>query len=744
VKKHIIWSVVFSSEGLVNYSMDCNRGHVSSAEVDIERLSATVCELSKARRFVSSYPQGHPLIIQSCTKVAELFAQLFDVRDEVSMGVSRDALWVDTGSLELRAPAARGLAGKLFYYGVALIRFRKGITVGEIEKCVRILLEKRSEIVAQGGLERVFVAAGIEHVNVSMIEYDAFRPSDDFVEESSGQNLSRSSLWEVFVQKLLVNTGISLPSVALPPAKVTSETLADAVNGQSSEILVGVIDSLEDCVSSKTYQGGIVGDSEFFDKVADFIGRLSLELRVRFFEVAATHVQGQEDILMEIFSRMPVSAMLEIREYFLKSGTAMSPYIQDVLASLVNDSMPAPDATRADILETGDGKEADGCLLREEDVEYFVPSDYLDTLKKLIASQEFPEPESVQLEMLLRSLSSENIGLSVSRIICVTLGNASVGQLEMFTSTLLELLRHFLLSGDFCSLGSMYDSLVTLQFKPGHPAIPLKKEVLAEFGTNSFIEDVLDGLDIWGKPKFTDIGDLIQKIGEPFIEPLLERLGDVESITIRRYYLSQLTLLARLAKKAVLARLGDSRWYFLRNLLTILQHAGDPSVVSDLSRVACFSNPKVRYKVIETYLLFQSPEGDRLLLRDLKATEHEVRLQAIQLAEKSVACEVFESLLDIVRGKRLSATDVLEKKAAVRSLARIGNKGALPVLESVLKARCFFRRSHHKAIKKEIVATLGLYRDTLAIELLQKIKKSSDIELSALALVSYRAAVGEN
>lgn len=729
--------------GLVNISMDCYEEQVSSTGSNVEALTATVCELSKARRFVSSYPQGHPLIIQSCAKVAELFALLFARREEVSLGVSRETLWVDTGSLELLAPAARNFATTLFYYGVALISFRQGITLGEVEKFSRILLQKRSEIAAQGGLERVLADAEIVHVKVSMIAYDAFRASDDFAGERREQNMSTYSLWEIFVQKVFAETDFPLHSLPLPPSKMDSGALATSVNGASPEILDQIIACLNDTLRSKTCQGELAVDGGFVAKVGDFVGRLSPDLRRRFFEGAGKSWQGKEDVLLGILSQIPDSAMLELREYALENKSAMPSYVQDVLAKLVDASVPGTEANKAGFFKAGDGKQDEICLLREEDVECFVPSDYLETLKNLIASQEIPKPESVQLDTLLQSLSSESIGLSVTRIIYESLCNASVGQVGLFQDTLFELLRNFLQSGDFRSLESMYDSVSILHFEPGHRALLLKKNILDAFEVNSFVEDVLDGLDIWGKPKFSEIGDLIQKIRKPFVEPLLERLSEVESITLRRYYLSQLTLLAELAKGAVLARLGDSRWYFLRNLLTILQHAGDPLVVKEVSRVASFPHPKVRYMVIETLLFFRSADGDRLLVRDLASAEHEIRFQAIQLAEKSVAREVSEALLDIVRGKRLSASDVLEKKAAVRALARIGNKRALPVLESVLLARRFFRGSVHKAIKKEIVSTLGLYRDPLALGLLQKMKKSSDTELSSLALAAYRAAVGE-
>jgi HEAT repeat protein len=154
--------------------------------------------------------------------------------------------------------------------------------------------------------------------------------------------------------------------------------------------------------------------------------------------------------------------------------------------------------------------------------------------------------------------------------------------------------------------------------------------------------------------------------------------------------------------------------------------------------VADHPHPKVRQIVIEIYLQLRDPEGDRLLLIDLASDNAALRLQAIQQAEKSVHPDVVSGLLGILRRKGTSPDSFAEKKAAIRTLADIGNPCAIPVLERILTKWVFFRYSLNLSLKKEIVQTLGRYSEPSAAALLSRMVESRNPELSALALAQCR------
>lgn len=714
---------------------------------DVKVLSATMREFTKTRSYISSYPEGHPVIVRSSDKVAEMFACLFTACDKVSMAVAKEALMICVGTQEQLVPATNTLAGILSHFGVASVSFRKGIEKNEIETFAGILLEKRTDIASRGGMAQTVEAAGLQHVSVVMIEYDAFRTTDDFTERFKNRDLSRFSLWELFTLEALPDTAEKDLTHPSHSTGVDPEHLAKLVNDAPPESLEGIFKLLNGVLAAIVKRAALEPGDEFFASLAKFIAHLSGKLRARFLEVVNRSFQEDEEMVEAVLRHLPFSIVQEIRETSAESGAALPSYVSDVMDRLAKCSsrMTDPSSTNDRELSAEKAAEIDlEFMLREEDVESFVPGEYLETLKNLIELEDIPEPEDEKLANIRLSLANESVGYALSRIIVESLGNASPDQITVFKGSLLDLIQGFLQSGDFISLRNLFESLSCSRAEKELAAASLREQIVDQFRAVDFVQNVLDSLYVWGKPKFNEIGSLIQRVGEPFVEPLLDRLAEEESLTLRRYYLDQLTPLATRAKPAIQARLDDSRWYVLRNLITLLQHTGDPDVVKDLGRITSFPHPKVRQKVIETYLVFKSREADRLLVQDLGSVDHEVRLQAIQLAEESRSDEVVASLLDIVVSKKLTPSAVEEKKAVIRVLAKIGDRRTLSVFDAILRRRHFFRAASQRVIKKEIVASLGAYQDAKAIELLAEMRKVSDVEIASLAAKIYSSVARES
>lgn len=728
-------------------SIMTQQSEVLRGGINISVLSATMREFTKTRSCISSYPQGHPVISRSSAKVAEMFASLFNGRDRLSIAVARDSLVVYADTLEQLVPATNALAATLSHYGIASVCFLKGIEINEIEKFAGMLLKKRTDIASCGGMARAVEGAGLAHVTVVMIEYDAFRTSDDFTEKLENRALSRLSLWQLFTHEILSGTAEQGSAHHACLTGVDPEQLAQLLNDASPESFERILGILKGVLDAIVKRAALKPDDGFYTSLAGLVGSLSKKSRGRLLEVVSDSFQGDEHLIEALLRHLPFSVMQEIRETSINGRAVLPSYVYDVMERLVECSPQKAEPSNADGMEIS-ARDAAGndleLMLREEDVESFVPSEYLETLKNLIEFEDIPAPEDEKLASIRRSLSSESVGYVLSRIIIESLGDASSDQITVFKGTLLGLMQGFLQSGDFNSLRKLFESLSSPPGAEFCAAVSLRKHIVDQFRTADFAQNVLDSLYVWGKPKFNEIGSLIQSIGEPFIEPLLDKLAEEESITLRRYYLDQLTPLAAQAKNAVLARLGDSRWYVLRNLITILQHADDPDVVNEFGTLASFPHPKVRQKVIETYLMFNCRAADRLLVQDLASADQEVRLQAIQMAEESRADEVVTRLLDIVGSKKLSPAAIDEKRAVIRVLAKIGDRRTLAVFDAILKRRHFFRAASQRVIKKEIVATLGAYRDSKAIALLEAMRKVSDAEIASLAAGIYSSVAKEH
>jgi hypothetical protein len=153
--------------------------HISG--IDTRALSTLIIELNIARRNYNSYPPGHPLIDSSLQKVISVYAGLFASRDEIIIGVTRDALMVEGVSLEKSNLVYRDFAGILFEHCIGALVLHPGLTIHELKNFTGILNTKREEIVKQGGIEAIWETAGISAISIKSIRYDLFST----VEEAS-------------------------------------------------------------------------------------------------------------------------------------------------------------------------------------------------------------------------------------------------------------------------------------------------------------------------------------------------------------------------------------------------------------------------------------------------------------------------------------------------------------------------------------------------------------------------------
>jgi HEAT repeat protein len=189
-------------------------------------------------------------------------------------------------------------------------------------------------------------------------------------------------------------------------------------------------------------------------------------------------------------------------------------------------------------------------------------------------------------------------------------------------------------------------------------------------------------------------------------------------------------------------RLQDNRWYFLRNLITILRKLDDPSILKSLHHLTENPHPRVRQELIQTLIKYNDPVADRLLLEEMDSQDSGRCLRALMMAGKSRSEEVFQRLLGILRRKWLTKSNFEMKKAAVQTLAERGDPSVLPILQSILRSHSLLFRKHARLLKIEIIESLGKYPAQEVSPILNDIANSRYRELgnqAAMIMKSVKA-----
>jgi HEAT repeat protein len=724
-----------------------------TGSLDTTALNHLVVELNIARRQLAAYPKGHPVIAAATGKVLMCLEKVLGARDEIALGVAKDRLMAGTEVLERGNPVFRDFARILFERGVALLTLYKGLTGPELEQFNEILAWKRERVHEAGGMAQLLAEHGVSHIQVKGIDYSLFRVTTEDWEETdefADEQEYDGDLWERFVVGLTEGT-LDPYSDHPSPDSINPEALALIVSTKKSWDEAETADTYEHAISSlfrgiEQTGGASKYSVESVDKLGRFISSLNPALRRQFLQRSFRTLASHGAIAQNVLSSLSDDVIMEALQESSQSESYVPPMVLDLLQKLAASGAGKRQGKLQELIGSASDEELARkfrVIFQEDELDKFIPEEYQQTLRTIIASDGLTANDECELIELKETLLGHSVETQVSAIILEMMNAPTEDWLrEALGRNISELCQYFLDSGDFTTLLSLYEKITGSPeaagaFKPG-----TRDEILDVFGRPEFAEEVVLGPVVWGKAKFEEIRCFILRVGEPFVEPLYNRLAEEESISLRRFYMDLLIEMGEAARDAALLRLGDSRWYFVRNLLIILRVLDAPMVAPHLHRLIGNQHPKLQQELLKTLLHFQDPEGERLLAQDLGSTSDEVRLNAIQISGRSRNPAVLKYLIDVVSSGGLSTAEFEMKKAAIYSLAEIGDSRALPCLETVLKGRSLFSSATLNRLKAEAVRTLDRYASPDAGRMLRQIAAGGNQELARLASELLRGMQG--
>lgn len=685
-------------------------------------------ELNISRRHVSSYPENHPIITASLEKVTQLHDQLLQSGPQITIGIAKDSLMIGNGFLDRKNQVNLDFARTLFSHGIATITFIKGLAKSELLHFNQIVSCKKEAIRDQGGLLHVLEGAGVTHIQVEEISFAYFHTSENLETDSnSAEEASPFLPWENFVQGLLCGTldpdgirtmaGDEFDPTAL--AALINELYKENIScpeSISSQAIESLIDEIKQA-KNFSQQRDLALDS-----LCLFIAQLNPELRRLFLTGAFHSVSADAPLAEDIVSRFPDQLLFQALDDVSTERCYAPPLVLDLLRKLSYSTetarkVPAPACCS---LPTPDHmSDKLKLIFREDHSDNFIPKDYQQTLRAMIATDGMTVVDQQESESLRNILSGHNIEAQTSAIILEIIRlSPDAERMEVLANSLADLCNYFLEIGDFDSLLKIHHDMT---------------EPLPVFSEPRFMEEILKCPELWGKGKYGDIQQLIRKIGSTFTIPLLNHLADETNMSLRRFFMDCIVELGEVARDEVLSRLRDKRWYFVRNLLLILRSLNDPTVVRHIKPLLNHTHPTIRQETLKTMLHFHDLEADRLLLSELESRDNDSLLASVQLAEFSKHPDVCRKLLILLKKGGVFSFDLDIKIAAVRSLAEIGNHEVLPELEKILGSKNIIWSTMHNRLKVEIIRSLERYPKEAGLPLLENAAHSESEELSKLA-----------
>lgn len=715
---------------------------IPATPVDSKSLATLIIELNIARRNCRAYPKGHPVVAASLAKVLNIYEDLLNTHEELIIGVTSDALMVDGVILEKSNLVYRDFSRALFERGIGALLFHRGLTIEELTNFTVILGLKREQINLHGGIEQVWTKARITAMSILPIRYDLFQSKDDDSEAVAVTDWPGEGLWDRFAREL---THGNMPHESKDSACLDPEILAEFLNHQFvsgtitelqvRQVITDFFAPLADNNSSSENHA-----AASHQKMAAFISNLTPELRRQFLNSsfgAASHgvVNSAESIISNLSDKAIFETLEDINHNRLSVSSTVFGLLQrlgqNAASSQPNAEINAEDDEISSKMKT---------ILREHASEEFVPDDYQKKLNYIIAADQIPRLNMEEVSDLLKTLENRSVESSIGQILLnlIREGVETPEERDLLLQNLSDMFGFFLQTGDYGQLIMMID-----QMSDGTFPVEIQYRLRDEYGRREFLDEILDGLTIWGKPRYEDIRTLIKKISGQFIEAILDRLAEEKNMSLRRFYMDSLIDLGPVTRVPIVNRLYDKRWYFLRNLLIILSAQNDQSVVPLIQPLLRSEDPRLRHEALKSLVRFRDPQAEKIVLEDLDNQNHELQSAAIQLAEHCKAPAIAARLIKMVTTGGFTQVEYERKRTIVHALGEIGRAEVLPELAKILSSWSLLHSKPLAKLKTDIIRSLPKYPVQVSRPILEHIANSSG-EFARLAAETLKIISGRS
>ena len=200
---------------------------------------------------------------------------------------------------------------------------------------------------------------------------------------------------------------------------------------------------------------------------------------------------------------------------------------------------------------------------------------------------------------------------------------------------------------------------------------------------------------------------LMSTLGAHTIGSLLEVLADEPDMASRKALVDLITSMAPRHVGTLIERLGDPRWYFVRNVVAILGSIRRPEVLQHLARTIRHPDARVRRETIRAVAGIRVRQAEEMLIAALADEDPQNVGLAARLLGTLGARSALGPLSQVVRGDGRGNRDIGVRVEAIEALGRLGAPEAAPVLEEVVRQRGIFRTGRARELRTAAEAALA-------------------------------------
>jgi hypothetical protein len=648
-------------------------------EVITPEIQDVMRNLVAAIRAVKLYPVNNPIYAQSIKKSFEVLDHFLDTTPEYHVGVQQTQFTYRTIPVAKEAQLSKTIAQDVFAKGVREIVFKDGVTEEQLVALYHALALSPEELAMKSGISSILWENGATHIQITESGLDEviLSRTDERSEDVKQAELATRTLNPATAKKEIVFGGRTL---------VLDDLMNDPVGFGASMLNLatqtkGEHENVEDRLYALYLEGGRKIREEdpdqndiLFEGLAKSV--LSLEPPYRekiiagklYRELDEESVSEQKDSFEE---QLPDKLHEVLTGRF--SNAWSIPQVKELLKQsstkkAISPPTPALPPTSA-TLETVPLPQELSDLARE--MAEYTPEE-MEALKNMGAAG--MESDIIQaavrtLLFLLHQIKDHHRTVSS--------GKKEQEQFASVVHQLEDMLSYLLKKKDYnmaLMIGNAFRMPVDTVFKPR------MMEAIRKSASRAIILETIADLRRYAKgaPDYVAAYSYLSIMEREATEVLLELLAEEKDRATRKMYLDFAKELGKNQIMLIGEHLADERWYYVRNIVSILGDSKADQAIAFLSKVADHDNIRIRQEVVKGLISIGGKKAASFLSKFLNDKETDIQLMSIRglTVLKGTGIEVAGPLMDFLAYRPFKKSYQELTIEAIKALGKTGGADA--------------------------------------------------------------------
>ncbi|MDH4163555.1 MAG: HEAT repeat domain-containing protein [Nitrospirota bacterium] len=662
--------------------------------------------LVSAIRAVKLYPRNNPVYAQSVKKAFEPLDAFLQTEAQYPVGIQKTFFAFQQTPIGKDTQINKTIAVDLFNKGIREILFLTGLTEQEMIDLFTALSLSAEDIALRGGIVSILWEKGATHIKITESALD------DVITTTSDEDKVKRALAEPAVAQLDPNAAKE-ELVFVGRTLVLGDIVADprafgATMLEMARETAGKNETVEDRLFS-LYQDAARQIEEkqpdqsevLFQGLAKSVLAMEQEPRDRFIstklyaELDAQQVREQGE---NIHSHVPDELHEIVTGRYSKEWT-----VQQVSTLLQKTAKQKPAA----VPPPASPEKLEATPL---------PPDLNEVARAL---QEYSPEELASMQVITEAGMESDIIEATVRTLIFLLPSVkrSAGpdvtekEIALFSGVvhqLEDILKYLLKMKDY----DMATLITRALHMPVDPAFaPRLKEGVRKAATREVLKKVIADIhaSAKGTPEYASSYSYLSALEREATPVLLELLAEEKDRSVRRYLLDLLKDMGKNQIEMLGERLNDERWYFVRNIVSIIGESKADESIALLEKVAGHKNHQIRLEVIKGLLGIGGKKAAALLARFLKDSDEDIQITAVRGLGSihGTGKEELQAVTEFVREHAAKWKTLETALEGIKTLARIGDRDTQQFLQQYQKVRWWRSRKPQEQLRATSAAAIN-------------------------------------